>query len=256
MVGWFGFGVQGDGVAGARHILLDDHAIRAVRHGCSCEDAHGLSGLDAPLKPVPGGGQIVAQLAVVIDLAIDHGMDGAVRIGHRLAPGVGKIDDPPAVVTKTTPSPVHTAVPSRPPWARRAIILDRAKLRSVTYKFHDPQCALLEAALGRGERRIGRVIRRAYEAGAQFDAWGEHFSFERWQRAFEAEGLSLEECATRPRDTTAPLPWDHIDFALKKDFLLAERDKAFRTEMTPDCRTGECTVCGVCAVLFSSRSLA
>ncbi len=136
--------------------------------------------------------------------------------------------------------------------ARRALILDRAKLRSVNYKFHDPECSLLEAALARGDRRVGRVIRRAYEAGAQFDAWGEHFSFERWQSAFEAEGLSLEDCATSPRDPAAPLPWDHIDFGLKKDFLLSEREKALRAEMTPDCRTGNCAVCGVCATLFSS----
>jgi len=133
---------------------------------------------------------------------------------------------------------------------KRALILDRARLRSVNYSFHDPECSLLEAALCRGDRRTGRAVRRAYHEGAQFDAWREHFSFERWQRAFEAEGLSLEECATRPRSLQQPLPWDHVDYGLTKEFLLRERAKAFRGETTPDCRTAECSVCGVCTTRF------
>jgi radical SAM family uncharacterized protein len=189
-------------------------------------------------------------VAAIVDLA-----ERVSRVRREVANGLGNVN---VSVAAFVPKP-HTPFQWEPMAsletlrARRALILSRAKLRSVTYKFHDPECSLLEAALARGDRRTGRVIRRAYEAGAQFDAWGEHFSFERWQRAFEAEGLSLEECATRPRDVITPLPWDHIDFGLKADFLLSERGKALRAEMTPDCRTGQCAVCGVCATLFSSK---
>ncbi|MCK4373919.1 MAG: radical SAM protein, partial [Candidatus Brocadiae bacterium] len=129
----------------------------------------------------------------------------------------------------------------------RDLILRTARRRSVRYKFHDLECSLLEAVLARGDRRLGRVIRRVYEAGAQFDAWTEHFSFERWQAAFEQEGLSMDFYAGRPRPAQEVLPWDHMDFGLRKEFLLEERRKAFREEMTPDCRTGECIHCGVCA---------
>lgn len=129
----------------------------------------------------------------------------------------------------------------------RDLILRTARRRSVRYKFHDPECSLLEAVLARGDRRLGRVIRRVYEAGGQFDAWTEHFSFERWQAAFEQEGLSMDFYAARPRPAEEVLPWDHMDFGLRKEFLLEECRKAFREEMTPDCRTGECVHCGVCA---------
>ncbi|MHC4787961.1 MAG: TIGR03960 family B12-binding radical SAM protein [Planctomycetota bacterium] len=128
----------------------------------------------------------------------------------------------------------------------RELILEKARLRSVRYKFHDPRCSLLEAALARGDRRVGRAIRRAYEAGAQFDAWTEHFSFERWQQAFEQAGLSMDFYAHRQLRTNEVLPWGHVDFGLRKEFLIEEREKAFRGETTPHCRTGECLHCGVC----------
>jgi hypothetical protein len=128
-------------------------------------------------------------------------------------------------------------------------ILDKARLKSVRYDFHDPERSVLEAALARGDRRLGRVLLRVRRSGARFDAWDEHFSFERWQRAFEKEGLSLNFYAHRARDPEETLPWDHIDFGLRRDFLLQEREKAFQGELTPDCRTGRCTECGVCSAL-------
>ncbi len=133
--------------------------------------------------------------------------------------------------------------------AARDLILDRARLRCVRYKFHTPERSLLEAALARGDRRLGRVIERVYRDGGQFDAWDEHFSFERWQRCFRDEGLDIEFYATRERPTDEVLPSEHIDFGLSRDFLLAEREKAFRGELTPDCRTAGCIHCGACALL-------
>jgi radical SAM family uncharacterized protein len=129
----------------------------------------------------------------------------------------------------------------------RSRILAKARIRSVRYEFHDAEASVMETVLSRGDRRLGRVIRRAYELGQQFDAWGEHFSFERWQRAFRAEDLTMEFYAHRLRPTDEVTPWDHIDFGLSRDFLLRERQKALAEELTPDCRTGSCPWCGVCA---------
>ncbi len=133
--------------------------------------------------------------------------------------------------------------------AARKLILEKARLRCVRYKFHTPERSHLEGVLARGDRRVGRAIERVYRDGGQFDAWDEHFSFERWQRCFRREGLDMEFYATRGRPTDETLPWEHIDFGLTRDFLLAEREKAFRGELTPDCRTGGCTQCGACALL-------
>ncbi len=130
----------------------------------------------------------------------------------------------------------------------RHAILREARLKSVRYKFNDPETSFVEGVLARGDRRLGRAIERAWRAGQQFDAWTEHFSFDRWRRAFEDEGLDMDFYATRRRALDEVLPWDHLDFGLRKEFLLEEREKAFRAETTPDCRTGGCLHCGACAL--------
>ncbi len=41
--------------------------------------------------------------------------------------------------------------------------------------WHDPNSSVLEAALGRGDRRLGAVIRRAWQKGARFRCLGRAF---------------------------------------------------------------------------------
>lgn len=154
----------------------------------------------------------------------------------------------PFVPRPHTPFQWEPMVPLEAIRAARDLIRKKARLKSVRFKFHDPEGSLLEAALARGDRRLGSVIERAWQAGGQFDAWTEHFSFERWQRAFEQEGLTMDFYATRPRPAEEVLPWDHIDFGLRKEFLLEERARAFREEMTPDCQAVGCLHCGACGL--------
>jgi len=131
-----------------------------------------------------------------------------------------------------------------------AIVRAGSRSRRVQYKFHDPRRSLVEAVLARGDRRLGRVVRRVYERGGQFDAWDEHFRFDLWADALGECGVRLDRkdanSPYRERSPEQAMPWDHIDCGVTKDFLLAERERAFRGETTPDCRTGECSRCGAC----------
>ena len=78
----------------------------------------------------------------------------------------------------------------------------------------------MEAVLSRGDRRLGKVIHTAWKLGARFDGWDEHFSFERWRRAFEENGLDPAFYANRKRDFSEVMPWDHIDIGVSKGFLV------------------------------------
>jgi hypothetical protein len=42
------------------------------------------------------------------------------------------------------------------------------------------------------------------------------------------------------------LPWDVIDHAIDKRYLVAERRKAFAERQTPPCDTHTCHACGAC----------
>ncbi|MHC5034271.1 MAG: TIGR03960 family B12-binding radical SAM protein [Planctomycetota bacterium] len=187
--------------------------------------------------------ETVEDVAGIVELS-ERVSDARRDVGGR--PGNVNVSIAPFVPKPHTPFQWEAMASQQALRGAQNLILQNARRRSVRYKFHDPQCSLLEAVLARGDRRVGGAISRAYEAGGQFDAWSEHFSFERWQRAFEEEGLSMDFYAARERPTDEVLPWDHVDFGLRKEFLLEEREKAFRGEMTPDCRTGKCALCGVC----------
>lgn len=123
----------------------------------------------------------------------------------------------------------------------------RAGLRrkSTRISWSDPATSLLEAALSRGDRRLGDVIHRAWKAGAIFDAWTEHFKFQHWQEAFAAAGLEPDFYARRVRPLDEVLPWGHIDSGVSVDFLKREYRRALEASQTPDCRFGPCLSCGL-----------
>jgi radical SAM-linked protein len=89
------------------------------------------------------------------------------------------------------------------------------------------------------------VLIRAVELGCRFDGWGEHFSPERWHQAFTDCGIQAEWYLRR-RSLDEVLPWDHLDCAVSREFLLAERERALCESATGDCRHGSCIACGVC----------
>ncbi|MDP6439872.1 MAG: radical SAM protein, partial [Candidatus Brocadiia bacterium] len=112
-----------------------------------------------------------------------------------------------------------------------ALVLDNTRTRKVRYKAHLAERSVVEALLARGDRRLGMVLRRVLELGGMFDAWDEHFSFDRWTQALEDCGIRWDDPAEpnspfRERGTDEVLPWDHIDCRVKKAFLLAERERA------------------------------
>ncbi len=127
--------------------------------------------------------------------------------------------------------------------------------RSVKLATRDPEVSFLEGVMARGGRSLSEVVETAFRAGARFDGWTETFDFGRWRRAFELAGVSPESFL-EARDPDGPLPWDHIDGGPSREFLLAEREKALRAELTPDCRESGCFDCGACVAGGVARGAA
>ena len=105
--------------------------------------------------------------------------------------------------------------------------------------------SLVEAALSRGDRRLGQVIYNAWLSGCRFDAWSDHFNYQNWVDAFNTCGLDISFYANRQRDLTELLPWSHIDTGVTKEFLKSEYQKIWKQEFTEDCRDGNCHACGL-----------
>jgi len=99
--------------------------------------------------------------------------------------------------------------------------------KQINYKYHDAETSIIEGALSRGDRRVGAVIERAWQLGARFDGWSEHFRSDIWRRAFDEVGLSVDFYAHRQRSYEEVLPWDFIDLCgVNKEYLIRESQKA------------------------------
>jgi len=126
---------------------------------------------------------------------------------------------------------------------RQMLLKDSITTKKVRYTWHDAHVSFIEAVFSRGDRRLSGAIVEAYKMGQMFDAWSEHFDFERWMNAFEKAGIDPKAYAYRRFEYTDVLPWDMIDAGVSKEFLIRENKKAHGEELTPDCRT-RCAGCG------------
>ena len=115
-----------------------------------------------------------------------------------------------------------------------------------------PAASLLEAWLSRGDRRMSEVIYNAWQAGARFDAWSEHFNLEHWQTAFEKANLDPDFYSKRTRALDEVLPWDHISAGVRKSFLQRDYEWSQQGKTRPDCRQ-RCYACGILSAFGEMR---
>jgi radical SAM family uncharacterized protein len=116
--------------------------------------------------------------------------------------------------------------------------------RGLKLNWNSPQETMFEAWLSRGDRRLDRVIEEAWRRGAKFDAWQEHFKYDLWLQAFEAADLDPGFYTHRPRPLDERFPWDHIDAAVKKEYLTEDYLMSLKGETRIDCRE-HCFACGI-----------
>jgi radical SAM superfamily enzyme YgiQ (UPF0313 family) len=160
-----------------------------------------------------------------------------VGLAHQLAKLRREVDGKTGNINITVswfvPKP-HTPLgwlPQRPrayfEQARRLILDEKNRLRakSLQFKFHDIRQSILEAALGRGDRRYAEILEAAWRRGARFDLWDECFDYARWQETFAERGLDLEEAAQRGFAPEEPLPWEHLG-GPDKSYLLTHHEAA------------------------------
>lgn len=132
------------------------------------------------------------------------------------------------------------------------LLRDNIKAKNVVYNWHDPQTSYIEATLSRGDRRMGRVIENVWRAGGRLEAWSDYFSFDRWMKAFDDAGVDPTFYAHRLRDKDEVMPWDNVDVGVRRAHLWHEREQAYKSELSPDCRK-QCSACGAAKLLKGGK---
>ncbi len=132
--------------------------------------------------------------------------------------------------------------------------------------FTDVRISAMEDFVGRGDRRLATVVKRAWELGAGMDAWWESLdnAFNAWSQAIDEAGLSWKYRqvtngewnimnTSDPEGVSNlddPLPWDHLDTGIDKRWLQEDLRRALAAATVPDCSFEGCSHCGVCGTDF------
>ena len=105
--------------------------------------------------------------------------------------------------------------------AKQLILAEKRKLSAkyLKFKFHHIDRSILESAIGKGDRRLCRVIETAWQNGARFDLWDECFDYSIWTKALEKFGFDLEMTAQTQLDIDQTPSWGHLA-GPDKEYLL------------------------------------
>jgi radical SAM family uncharacterized protein len=193
--------------------------------------------------------ETLEDVQAIIDLAKAVLAEGRKIHGNKAKVNVGVSTFVPKPHTPFQWVPVDTEEQIR---AKQDLLKQGTRVRGLGLKWNQPDETLLEAFLSRGDRRLGAVIQRAWELGTKFDAWHEYYDHAAWQQAFAENGLTIAFYTHRPRALDEVFPWDHIDVAVKKKFLVEDYEMSQRGETRHDCRNG-CFACGILPKFTQTR---
>jgi radical SAM family uncharacterized protein len=137
-------------------------------------------------------------------------------------------------------------------YAKQKLLRDSFKGPGLRFTWTNPKETLLEAALSRGDRRIGQVIYTAWQMGAKLDAWQDQYQYNTWVAAFAACGTDPNFYISRRRELNEVFPWDHISVGVSRKYLESEYQKSQEGILTEDCREN-CHSCGILPVFNDLR---
>jgi len=151
------------------------------------------------------------------------------------------------------------------------------RVRGIKVNYTDVRISAMEDFVGRGDRRLAPVVKRAWELGAGMDSWWENLdkAYGAWEQAIAEADLTWkyrqvengewnlfdnQTSSVLPNSPSphlpisptldAPLPWDHINTGIDKQWLKDDLQKALEAATVPDCAFEGCSHCGVCGTDF------
>ncbi|MDR3125425.1 MAG: TIGR03936 family radical SAM-associated protein, partial [Endomicrobium sp.] len=99
------------------------------------------------------------------------------------------------------------------------------KLLPANVKAHNHRSSVLEALIAKGDRRLSKVIYKAWEKGARFDQWADKFGNSIWAQSLKECNVDLNFYVYRSRNYDEVFPWDHLFFCVSKEDLYKDYTK-------------------------------
>ena len=204
------------------------------------------------------GGYTAVKLYFMLGLPTetDKDLKGILELGQRIVDAYYNMDERPKGKAVSVSISVSSFVPK--PFTpfqfepqdsletireKQQLLQNSVTTKKINLSWHDSSTSFLEGVLARGDRRICDVIEWAWKNGCKFDSWSEEFKFDTWMEAFKVFGLEPGFYANRKREYDEIMPWEHLDYAVSKEFLIRENKLAHGEITTPNCRE-KCAACG------------
>jgi len=137
----------------------------------------------------------------------------------------------------------HPQIPRDEVHRRARFLKDHLPRKKVKMDWRDPKVAEIEGIVARGDRRMSKVLHRAWKNGARFCGWSDYFRYDLYREAMAEEGLSFERFLNG-HSPQQPLPWDHLSKGIRAGFYQKEIRRSLAAQSTLDCRDG-CSGCGL-----------
>ena len=194
--------------------------------------------------------ETLEDVQAIIDLCNSTLREGTKILGKKATLNVG--------VSTFIPKP-HTPFQWVPQDTRQSVndkqrmLKQRMRRGGMHLRWNSYDDSEFEGWLSRGDRRLGRVIRRAWELGCKFDAWQDQHRHNKWLQAFKECNLDPYFYNFRERELDEVFPWDHIDVGLHKKFLAQDYLMSIKRETRVDCRD-KCFACGILPKFAKERS--
>lgn len=130
----------------------------------------------------------------------------------------------------------------------KKIKMVKTGLKDINLNYRGWEESFIEAIFSRGDEELSELIYEAFLLGEKFSNWREHFHFEIWDSILKRKKFKIVEKVLNGFKIDEELPWDFIDIGIDKEFLILERERAKRGEITEPCFMDfeKCSSCGVC----------
>jgi radical SAM family uncharacterized protein len=194
--------------------------------------------------------ETIEDVQAIVDLCVAVLKEGRRILGNKanVNVGVSTFIPKPHTPFQWAPQDTHEQVN-----AKHKLLKSQIRGAGLHLRWNDIESSEFEGWMSRGDRRLGAVIQRAWELGCKFDAWMDHHLHDKWLQAFDEFGLQPTFYTHRERDIDEIFPWEHIDVAVHKKFLIEDYLMSIKGETRVDCRD-KCFACGILPKFKDIRS--
>ena len=121
------------------------------------------------------------------------------------------------------------------------------KKESCKTGYQSPFSSCIEGIIARGDGRVGKIIKQAFNSGSRLDAWDEYINWDVWRKAISDQDWDIEKEIFSESQIGSSQVWHDIDLGPNIKYLENEASKSLAGILSASCGHKCKHPCGSCA---------